>query len=85
MLANRLTENPKWNVLLIEAGDVETPMQDVPVAAPYSVFTRYNWGYLSEPQSEACLGNYLEVFKDERKTNRKKYCEMKLPGHHINY
>lgn len=71
MLANRLTENPKWNVLLIEAGDVETPMQDVPIAAPYSVFTRYNWGYLSEAQSEACLGNYNCIGKKEMR--REKY------------
>jgi hypothetical protein len=56
VLANRLTENPKWNVLLIEAGDVETPLQSVPVAAPYSVFTKYNWGYSAEPQKNACLG-----------------------------
>lgn len=56
VLANRLSENPKWNVLLIEAGDVETPLQSVPVAAPYSVFTKYNWGYSAEPQTEACLG-----------------------------
>lgn len=56
-MANRLTENPKWNVLLIEAGDVESPLQSVPIVAPYSVFTKYNWGYTAERQSEACLGN----------------------------
>lgn len=70
MLANRLTENPKWTVLLIEAGDVETPMQDVPVAAPYSVFTRYNWGYTSEAQSEACLGNYNCIGGGNEKTEK---------------
>lgn len=59
MLANRLTENPKWNVLLIEVGDVETPLQSVPVAAPYSVFTKYNWGYNAEPQANACLGKSI--------------------------
>lgn len=56
VLANRLSENPKWSVLLIEAGDVETQLQSVPVAAPYSVFTKYNWGYSAEPQADACLG-----------------------------
>lgn len=61
MLANRLSENPKWNVLLIEAGDVESPLQSVPIMAPYSVFTKYNWGYLSEPQSKACLGEPFMV------------------------
>lgn len=58
-MANRLTENPKWNVLLIEAGDVETVFQSVPVSAPYSVLTKYNWGYNAEPQAGACLGNLI--------------------------
>lgn len=61
-MANRLSENPKWNVLLIEAGDVETPLQGVPVAAPYSVFTKYNWGYTGEPQTDACLGELICAF-----------------------
>lgn len=55
-LANRLTENPKWKVLIIEAGDVETPFQNIPVAAPYLVFSKYNWGYSAEPQKNACTG-----------------------------
>ncbi|XP_070495162.1 oxygen-dependent choline dehydrogenase-like [Chironomus tepperi] len=55
-LANRLTKNPKWTVLLIEAGDVETPFQNIPVAAPYLVFSKYNWGYVAEPQKNACTG-----------------------------
>lgn len=58
-MANRLSENRKWNVLLIEAGDVETPLQSVPVAAPYSVFSKFNWGYSAEPQADACLGKRL--------------------------
>lgn len=60
VLANRLTENPKWNVLLIEAGDVETPLHSVPMLAPYSVFSKFNWGYSVEQQAEACLGNEIE-------------------------
>jgi hypothetical protein len=56
-LANRLTENSKWNVLLIEAGDVETPLQSIPVMAPYLVMTKYNWGYTTEPQAHGCFGN----------------------------
>ncbi|KAL7042669.1 hypothetical protein ACKWTF_001241 [Chironomus riparius] len=55
-LANRLTENPNWRVLIIEAGDVETPFQSIPVAAPYLVFSKYNWGYAAEPQKNACTG-----------------------------
>ena len=72
VLANRLTENPKWNVLLIEAGDVETPLHDVPMLAPYSVFSKFNWGYNAEPQPEACLGNlinFLNIYKSSSRLN----------------
>lgn len=59
MLANRLTENPHWNVLLIEAGKVETGIQAIPVLAAYMQSTAYNWGYLSEPSPGSCLGETL--------------------------
>jgi GMC oxidoreductase len=56
VLANRLTENPNWNVLLIEAGKVETFVQNIPVLAAYMQSTAYNWGYSAEPQPGVCLG-----------------------------
>jgi choline dehydrogenase-like flavoprotein len=56
VLANRLTENKKWNVLLIEAGKVETTLQDVPVLAAYMQSTAFNWGFVSEPQAGSCFG-----------------------------
>lgn len=61
MLANRLTENPKWNVLLIEAGKVETVAQAVPILSAYMQSTAYNWGYLSEPSPGSCLGTVQAV------------------------
>lgn len=59
MLANRLTENKNWNVLLIEAGKVETPVQRIPVMAAYMQSTAYNWGYIAEPQAGSCLGWFI--------------------------
>lgn len=64
VLANRLTENPKWNVLLIEAGKVETFAQEIPVMAAYMQSTAYNWGYASQAQEGSCLGSsngYCEI------------------------
>lgn len=54
-----MTENRKWNVLLIEAGNVETPVQDIPVMAAYMQSTAYNWGFWSEPQEGSCLGFFI--------------------------
>jgi len=47
-LAARLSENPSWSVLLLEAGDDESPLTDVPAMVSYFVSTDYNWGYKAE-------------------------------------
>lgn len=60
MLANRLSKNPKWNVLLIEAGKVETFVQNIPVIAAFLQPTEYNWGYVAEAQEGSCLGENAE-------------------------
>jgi glucose dehydrogenase (acceptor) len=57
-LANRLSENPKWKILLVEAGDFESFITNVPLFAAYFQSTSYNWGYKTEPQKNACLGMY---------------------------
>nr|XP_019541433.2 glucose dehydrogenase [FAD, quinone]-like [Aedes albopictus] len=61
VLANRLTENPEWKVLLLEAGERENLFVKVPVFAAYMQSTSYNWGYVAEPQNYSCWG-----MKDQR-------------------
>lgn len=56
VLANRLTENKNWNVLLIEAGKVETVLQQIPLISANAQLTQFDWAYSSEPQPGACLG-----------------------------
>ncbi|PSN48969.1 hypothetical protein C0J52_23966 [Blattella germanica] len=56
LLANRLSENPKKSVLLIEAGREETFIQDIPALASLPQFTPANWGYQTEKLYTACLG-----------------------------
>lgn len=56
VLANRLSENTKWNILLIEAGKTETVAQDIPVLAAFLQGTDYNWGYVAEAQEGSCMG-----------------------------
>lgn len=58
VLANRLTEEARWNVLLIEAGGDETEISDVPALAAYLQLGRMDWKYKTEPQpGRACLGH----------------------------
>jgi choline dehydrogenase-like flavoprotein len=56
VLANRLTEIPHWKVLLLEAGQDENEVSDVPAIAAYLQLSRMDWQYKTEPQPTACLG-----------------------------
>ena len=60
-LASRLSENPNWKVLLIEAGDEELLFMDIPLWVSILQFSTSNWRYLTEPKPGYCLG-----FKNKR-------------------
>lgn len=55
VLANRLTENPTWNVLLVEAGGEESVASDVPLLVPYKLNPTVFWNDLTEPSTDYCL------------------------------
>ncbi|XP_074030288.1 glucose dehydrogenase [FAD, quinone] [Leptinotarsa decemlineata] len=61
VLANRLSENPFWNILLLEAGPDEISITDMPLLFPALQMTPFDWQYRTEPGSKYCLG-----FKDKR-------------------
>ncbi|XP_029680543.1 glucose dehydrogenase [FAD, quinone]-like [Formica exsecta] len=56
VLANRLSENKRWKVLLLEAGYEQNLLNQIPILVGYFQLTDYNWGYKVEPQKNACLG-----------------------------
>ncbi|XP_077298009.1 glucose dehydrogenase [FAD, quinone]-like [Arctopsyche grandis] len=57
VVASRLSENPKWKVLLVEAGGDEPPAAAVPsMIASYWGDPAMDWNYRTEPESNACLG-----------------------------
>ena len=45
VIANRLSENPAWKILLLEAGGDETEISDVPALAAYLQLGRMDWKY----------------------------------------
>lgn len=61
VVASRLTEQPDWNLLLLEAGGDETNLSDIPVLAAYLQLSELDWQYKTEPQPSACL-----AFNDKR-------------------
>lgn len=54
-LANRLSENPKWKVLLIEAGRSENFLMDIPMMVHYLQAYNVNWGYKTARSEKFCL------------------------------
>nr|CAD7600709.1 unnamed protein product [Timema genevievae] len=56
VVANRLSEITKWTVLLMEAGEDENEITDVPSLAAYLQLTNMDWQYKTEPTGKACLG-----------------------------
>ncbi|CAH1716927.1 unnamed protein product [Aphis gossypii] len=61
VVANRLSEQPNWSVLLLEAGQDESVYTDIPGAMRLLEATDYNWGYTAEPSKNGCFG-----FKNNR-------------------
>jgi choline dehydrogenase len=55
VVANRLSEISDWNVLLIEAGDKENYLMDIPLLANQIPLTDANWRYKSVPNGKCCL------------------------------
>ncbi|XP_073974045.1 L-sorbose 1-dehydrogenase-like isoform X1 [Rhodnius prolixus] len=55
VLANRLSENPDWKVLLIEVGGPENYYTDVPALIETLYNTKYNWNYSTTKQHYCCL------------------------------
>uniref|UniRef100_A0A6P7FLG7 Glucose dehydrogenase [FAD, quinone]-like isoform X3 n=1 Tax=Diabrotica virgifera virgifera TaxID=50390 RepID=A0A6P7FLG7_DIAVI len=56
ILANRLSEVEDWKILLIEAGGFRDNITDIPNMYFEVEYTDYNWGFVSVPQTTACLG-----------------------------
>jgi choline dehydrogenase-like flavoprotein len=56
VLANRLSEDPKVTVLLLEAGSSENSVTDFPIAVLNLQNTPIDWGYRTEPQQFSCFG-----------------------------
>ncbi|KAL0266697.1 UNVERIFIED_CONTAM: hypothetical protein PYX00_009170 [Menopon gallinae] len=54
VLANRLTEIPSWNVLLLEAGGHESEITDVPLLSLYLHKSKLDWRYRTQPSNTAC-------------------------------
>ncbi|XP_030566826.1 glucose dehydrogenase [FAD, quinone]-like [Drosophila novamexicana] len=54
-LAARLSENPKWRVLLLEAGGPESYAMDMPIVAHYLQLGEMNWKYRPQASNSYCL------------------------------
>lgn len=55
VLANRLTENPEWKVLLLEAGEDENVLSEIPAMFPALQLSSSDWQFVTEPNEGYCL------------------------------
>ncbi|CAK9809025.1 Glucose dehydrogenase [FAD, quinone] [Anthophora plagiata] len=55
VVASRLSEQPQWKVLLLEAGPDEPPGADVPSMVAMFLGTELDWQYLTTNETNACL------------------------------
>lgn len=61
VVANRLSEDPNSQVLLLEAGGHENTITDMPITGPLAQRTKLDWIYSTVPQNQSCFG-----FRDRR-------------------
>lgn len=55
LLATRLSEVPHWKILVLEAGEDEAFLSDVPAVGIFLQNTQFNWRFKNEPRSSCCL------------------------------
>lgn len=57
VVANRLSEIPEWNVLLLEAGGDENEISDIPLLSGYTQMSELDWMYQTSPPTDSpyCL------------------------------
>ncbi|XP_055911317.1 glucose dehydrogenase [FAD, quinone]-like [Eupeodes corollae] len=61
VVASRLSENPKWRVLVLEAGG-DPPMESMIPAIYFNIqHSKYNFNYYTEPDDKSCLGYKNQV------------------------
>lgn len=67
VVANRLTENPEWKVLLLESGEEKTIVSDIPATAAATLMTNSVYNYLDSPSREINESNgHCLSYKNKR-------------------
>ncbi|XP_060534102.1 glucose dehydrogenase [FAD, quinone]-like isoform X2 [Cylas formicarius] len=56
VVANKLSENSRWRVLVLEAGGYPSATSDVPVLLFNLQGTNEDWKYLTEKSTSSCMG-----------------------------
>lgn len=55
VVASRLSENPDWSVLLLEAGTEEPILSELPLLFPSLQLTAIDWQFKTQPSDKFCL------------------------------
>ncbi|KAB7493788.1 Glucose dehydrogenase [FAD, quinone] [Armadillidium nasatum] len=64
VVGGRLSENPDFEVLVLEAGGDETGITVIPAFSNYFIGTEQDWNYTTESSTKYCLGSENMNFRD---------------------
>lgn len=56
VVADRLSQNQNWSVLVLEAGDYLGQFEKIPGMSPYLAKSDYSWSFYTTPQENGCQG-----------------------------
>ncbi|KAK9871027.1 hypothetical protein WA026_009985 [Henosepilachna vigintioctopunctata] len=56
VVSSRLSEVEKWDILLLEAGDLNDDLTEIPYLYELLQLSERNWGYFTTPQKNGCFG-----------------------------
>ena len=59
VVANRLSENELWNILLLEAGGAANLASEIPATTFYNAKSSLDWSYFSEPTDDGKTSTIL--------------------------
>ncbi|XP_066910425.1 glucose dehydrogenase [FAD, quinone]-like isoform X5 [Clytia hemisphaerica] len=60
VVANRLSENKSWKILLLEAGGGETMLTEMPGGFIHNVNSPLDWGYKAEPSKDKSVSSAMK-------------------------
>ncbi|CAG9831007.1 unnamed protein product [Diabrotica balteata] len=81
VLANKLTENKNWKVLVLEAGGIPSDTSDIPFLSFNVQGTSNDWQYTTQATNSSCLGFTNRQYDPITLSLKEGYNNLSIPYH----